>query len=542
MPCAADKIKEAGRATGRDPPPPLSTQSIVTSQGSADHFCRDLKTLPQPGLGKILVTGAAGYIGGRLIPELLDRGYDVRIMVRDILPGLAERWPGAEIVRGDALDYYSLIPALQGVHAAYYLIHSLLRGPKRFEWLDARAAANFVQAADVNKVSRIIYLGGLGDRHSALSTHLRSRQEVANELEKGAAALTVLRAAIIIGSGSASFEMIEHLVRNLPVIFLPPATTTKCQPIAIRDVVRYLVGVLEMPETAGASYDIGGPDILSYHDMLKICSEVLNLKRLFIPTFLSNINIYSYFANLVTPVPHAIVSSLLESIKNTVVCENNKIREIISTDLLSYREAIIRALSRAEEDRVHTRWSDAYPPAHELALKLTEMHQKSFYTKRVSLSTDKPPEVLFKSICRIGGREGWFNSNWLWKIRGIIDKMLMGVGTARGRRHSTDLRVNDVIDFWRVEYIIPDRVLLLRAEMKLPGRGWLGFSINTNPDKTSRFTIKAYYQPFGFWGKVYWYACLPFHAFIFNDLIKQIERRGSRETDQVHLIPSRLQK
>lgn len=525
MTCTADKIKETGRVAGHNPP--LQKQSIVTAQGSADHYCRDLKTLPQPGLGKILVTGATGYIGGRLVPELLDRGYDVRIMVRDMEPELEERWPGVEIVQGDALDYYSLIPALQGVYAVYYLIHSLLRGPKRFEWLDSRAASNFAKAADMNKISRIIYLGGLGDRHSALSTHLRSRQEVAKELKKGTAALTALRAAIIIGSGSASFEMIEHLVRKLPVIFLPPAATTKCQPIAIRDVVLYLVGVLETPETAGVSYDIGGPDILSYHDMLKICSEVLGGKRFFIPTFLSNIRIYSYFANLVTPVPHAIISSLLESIKNTVVCENNEIRNIINVKLLSYREAIIRALSHTEEDSIYTRWSDAYPPAHALALKLTEVRREGLYTKRVSISTNKTPEALFKSICRVGGKKGWFNSNWLWKIRGMLDKLFMGVGTARGRRHSSDLRIHDVIDFWRVEYIIPNRVLLLRAEMKLPGRGWLGFSINTNPDGTSRLTIKAYYQSFGFWGKAYWYACLPFHAFIFSDLVKQIERRSS---------------
>ena len=510
--------------------PPPKTTTIVTAPSSADHYCRDLKTSPQPGLGKILVTGATGYIGGRLVPELLDRGYDVRIMVRAFSPEYEERWPGVEIVSGDALDLNSLVAALQGIHTAYYLIHSLLRGPKQFEELDIRAASNFIEAADINKVSRIIYMGGLGDRRSVLSTHLRSRQEVTNILKQGTAALTVLRAAIVIGSGSASFEMIEHLVRNLPVLFLPPAAETKCQPIAIRNVIMYLVGVLETPETTGVSYDIGGPDrdILSYHDMLKIFSEVLGLKRHFIRTPLSNIQIYSYFASLFTPVPHAIVACLLESISNTVVCENNKIREIIPMNLLPYREAIIRALSREDQDRIHTRWSDAYPPAHELALKLAEMDQKDFYIKTVSLSTDKLPEMLFKSICRIGGKQGWFNMNWLWKVRGMLDKMLMGVGTARGRRHPTILRINDVVDFWRVEDIIPNRRLLLRAEMKLPGRAWMEFSIDTNSDGTNQLTIRAYYQPFGFWGKAYWYACLPSHVFIFNDLIKQIERRSAR--------------
>jgi uncharacterized protein YbjT (DUF2867 family) len=508
--------------------PPSKTTTITTAPRSADQYCRDLETLPQPGLGKILVTGATGYIGGRLVPELLDRGYDVRIMVRAFSPEYEERWPGVEVVRGDALDLNSLIAALQGIHTAYYLIHSLLRGPKHFEQTDIQAASNFIKAADINKLSRIIYLGGLGDRQSVLSTHLRGRQEVANELEHGAAALTVLRAAIVIGSGSASFEMIEHLVRNLPVLFLPPAAETKCQPIAIRNVVMYLVGVLEKPETAGVSYDIGGPDILSYHDMLKIFSDVLGVRRLFVRTFLSNIKIYSYFASLFTPVPHAIISCLLESISNTVVCENDEIRDIVRINLLSYREAIIRALSREDQDRIHTRWSDAYPPAHELALKLAEMDQESFYIKTVSLATDKPPEILFESICRIGGKQGWFNMNWLWKARGMLDKMLMGVGTARGRRHSTILRINDVVDFWRVEDIIPNRRLLLRAEMKLPGRAWMEFSIDTNPDETRRLTIRAFYQPFGFWGKAYWYVCLPSHVFIFNDLIKEIERCRAR--------------
>jgi hypothetical protein len=183
-------------------------------------------------------------------------------------------------------------------------------------------------------------------------------------------------------------------------------------------------------------------------------------------------------------------------------------------------------LSREDQDRIHTRWSDAYPPAHELAIKLSEMEMEALYTKTTSISTDKSPGVLFGSICRVGGKEGWFNMNWLWKARGILDRVLTGVGTARGRRSSSFLRINDVVDFWRVEDISPDRRVLLRAEMKLPGRAWMEFSIDTNPDGTSRLTLKAYYQPFGFWGKAYWYACFPLHIFIFNDLIEQIERRS----------------
>ncbi|OGP52739.1 MAG: hypothetical protein A2Y65_07490 [Deltaproteobacteria bacterium RBG_13_52_11] len=313
----------------------------------------------------------------------------------------------------------------------------------------------------------------------------------------------------------------------MPVFFLPPWAKTKCQPIAIRNVVMYLVGVLETPATEGVSYDIGGPDILSYYGMLKTFSEVLHLRRFFIPAFFSNILVYSYLASLLTPVPHSIIRCLLESTVNTVVCENNDIESAIRINLLSYREAVLRALSREEQDRIHTRWSDAYPPAHELAIKLTEMDQDSMYIKSTSLSTGRPPEDLFRSMCRIGGKEGWFNMNWLWKTRGIVDRVLMGVGTARGRRHSSLLRVNDVIDFWRVEDVRLNQRLLLRAEMKLPGRAWLEFIVEADTEETTKLSVKAYYQPFGFWGKVYWYACLPLHIFIFNDLIEQIEQRSS---------------
>ena len=491
-----------------------------------DLYCAALHTSPQPDLGKILVTGASGYIGGRLVPELIARGYDVRVMVRSQSPEYQERWPGVEIVTGDALDPESLISALKGVNTAYYLIHSLLHGPKRFEEADIQAAANFTKAADIDKVSRIIYLGGLGDVRTTLSHHLRSRQAICAELMKGSAKVTVLRAAIIIGSGSASFEMIEHLVRNLPVLFLPPWAETKCQPIAIRNVVMYLVGVLETSETAGFSYDIGGPDILSYHDMLKIFAEILHLRRLFIPIFFKGIRAFSYVTSLVTPVPDSIVSCLLESTANTVVCQNNDIRRIVPIKLLPYREAVLRALSRGDQDRIYTRWSDAYPPAHELAMKLTEMDRATLFVKSTTLETTKTASSLFNSICRVGGKEGWFNANWLWKLRGTLDRLLMGVGTSRGRRHPYLLRVNDVVDFWRVEDIRNDERLLLRAEMKLPGRAWLEFSIDEEASRPNTLTVRAYYQPFGFWGKAYWYACLPLHFFIFNDLIRQIERRS----------------
>ena len=490
----------------------------------ADLYCQELQTAPQPQLGKILVTGATGYVGGRLVPELLCRGYDVRVMVRAPSAELGDRWPEVEAVVGDALDYDSLLPALEGIHTAYYLIHSLLGGHERFEELDIRAAENFRRAADQQKVSRIIYLGALGDIRSKLSAHLRSRQDVSAELSRGSAQVTALRAAVITGSGSASFEVMSYLARRLPVILLPPWAETRCQPIAIRNVTAYLVGVLESPETAGVSYDIGGPDILSYREMLQTFADIFGLRRLYIRLPVYNLRVTAYLVSLLTPVAHSIVHSLLESAANNVVCQNDDIRKIVGMKLLPYREAVLRALSREEQDRIHTRWSDAYPPAHELMMRLDETSREKLYTKSASLVTSRPAAELFGSTCRIGGRHGWFGTTGLWRLRGSLDKALLGVGSARGRRDSRTLRVNDVVDFWRGEDIVPEKRLLLRAEMRLPGRAWLEFRLDPEPMGGHRLSVHAYYEPSGFWGRAYWYATYPFHAFIFRDLIEQIER------------------
>jgi uncharacterized protein YbjT (DUF2867 family) len=488
-------------------------------------FCDDLPTAPRPELGKILVTGATGYIGGRLVPELLARGYQVRVMVRTASPELKQRWPKVEIVVADALELDSLKTALEGVHAGYYLIHSLHLGREEFESTDTQAAENFRTAAEEKKVRRIIYLGGLGDIKSPLSPHLRSRMKVAQELNRGTVPTTNLRAAIIIGSGSASYEIIEHLVKNLPILFVPSWARTKCQPIAVRDVIKYLVGVLEKPETSGRSYDIGGTDILTYKEMMKILAGLLGKRRFFIPVPFSNLAFFAYFASLVTPVPAAITWCLMEGITNEVICQHDDIKRILPFQPFTYKESLLRAMSREEQDNVRTRWSDAYPPAHELAMKLHEVQGQVRYTSSYSLVTEKSAASLFGSICKIGGKEGWFDSNWMWWLRGAIDRILMGVGSSRGRRSSSSLRINDVIDFWRVEDLKRDALLLLRAEMKLPGKAWLEFGIDRQADK-NRLAVHAYYQPRGWFGKPYWYMFLPFHLFIFHDLIKQIERKS----------------
>ena len=420
---------------------------------------------------------------------------------------------------------------MEGVHTAYYLIHSMLLGEKQLEAADIQAAINFTRAAEERRIKGIIYLGGLGDEQASLSAHLRTRAHVAEELKKGSVTTTILRAAIIIGSGSASYEIIQNLVRNCPVLPMPSWTRTQCQPVAVRDVIKYLVGVLETPEAAGGAFDIGGTDIVTYADMLKIMAAVLGLKRIFVPAFPAGIAAYSYLVSLITPVPMHICRCLMECTRNRVICLNDDIRRILPFRVLGYREAIVRALSREEQDRVHTRWSDSYPPAHELAIKLHELEQQPTYTSYYSLHTQKSASSLFRSICRIGGKEGWFNSNLLWRIRGMMDRLLLGVGTSRGRKSASTLGINDVIDFWRVEDYRIDERLLLRSEMKLPGRAWLEFRIERNGDGNC-LSVKAYYQTSSLGGILYWYLFLPSHIFIFKDLIRQIERRSSESSEE----------
>ncbi len=487
-------------------------------------FCHDLPSEPRREVGRVLVTGASGYVGGRLVPELLARAYRVRVMVRAPSPEFSELWPDAEVVVGDALQPESLRRALEGVDTAYYLIHSLLLGPNEFAVTDTKAAVNFRAAAGERALKRIIYLGGLGDVRTDLSSHLRSRARVADELRLGSVPVTILRAGIIIGSGSASYEIIQHLVRKLRVLPIPRWATNRCEPIGIRDVVKYLVGVLEISETSGMSFDIGSGDVLSYRDMMKTLAEVLGRRRYFVSCPLSSIGFYAYIASLLTPVPAPITRCLMEGLRNDVVCLERSIERFLPFRPLTYRQAIVKAMTREEQDNIHTRWSGAYPPAHELAIKLHEVADSVQYTTSYHLETAKEAGPLFGSICRIGGGQGWFANNWMWRMRGWIDRALLGVGTSRGRRSHATLRVNDVIDFWRIEDLQLNRRLLLRSEMRLPGKAWLEFTIDDD-GRRRRLGVTAHYLTGSFSGRAYWYALLPFHGLVFDRLIRQIEKR-----------------
>jgi uncharacterized protein YbjT (DUF2867 family) len=417
------------------------------------------------------------------------------------------------------------VDALKGVDSAYYLIHSLLLGSKKFESVDIQAASNFRIAAEHENVKRIIYLSGLGDTKMDLSPHLENRNIVAEKLSAGTIPVTVLRAGMIIGSGSASYEILSNLVKNTPVFFIPYWAKTKSQPIAIRDVIKYLIGVLELDESESITYDIGGAEILTYDEKLRTLAKLLGKKRYFFPALFTHKAIYGYLASLLTPVPGPITKVLVEGCKNEVVCINDDIRELIPFQPLTFKESLLGALGQEEKDEIPTRWSDSYPPAYSLAEKLHQLTPPPKFTTTYCILTHKDTGALFRSCSHIGGKMGWFHSNWMWRLRGAIDRILMGVGTSRGRRSYTDLRVNDVIDFFRVENIIPGKLLLLRAEMKLPGKAWLEFRLDSY-EGLNKLTVIAYFQAKGIPGRLYWYFFLPFHFYIFKDIIKQIEKRS----------------
>jgi uncharacterized protein YbjT (DUF2867 family) len=486
-------------------------------------YCRDLPTKPVPEIGIILITGVTGYIGGRLVPDLIDRGYRVRVMVRSYSAEYADRWPDAEIVIADALNPVQLKKALRGVSIAFYLIHSMITGKQSIEDSDRQAAIHFSAIAEEENVSRIIYLGSLGESEQESSDTNGCGANIPDLLLPSKVPTTILRTAPVFGSGSASFEILHHIIRRSPIYFIPSWAHHLCQPIGIRDIIKYLVGVLETEATTGQTFDIGGADVLSYRDMMKVLAKLLRKRRLFIPSPVSGIRFYSYIISLLSPVPAQLVACILKGVEQNNMIPENSIKKYIDFKAIHFKVCLLRALSREQQDKISTRWSDAYPPAHELSIKLSELSEPPRYISSYSILTDKKTPDIFEATCQIGGKQGWFNTNWMWRLRGQVDRILMGVGSSRGRRSAHSLRINDVIDFWRVEDIIRDKKLLLRAEMRLPGKAWLEFQIEKQAQHNC-LTVIAYFQSEGIAGRLYWYAFLPFHYFIFKDLLKQLTK------------------
>jgi len=469
----------------------------------------------------VLVTGATGYIGGRLIPRLLAAGHRVRCLSRNPQRLAGRPWPGVEFARGDVSDPESLSSALQGVGQAYYLVHAMGEDSPDFRGRDLRQAQTFAEAAAKAGVRRIIYLGGLGDSTGHRSDHLASRHEVGAALGSAGVPVLEFRAAVIVGSGSASFEMIRHLTERLPIMITPRWVNTRCQPIGVRDVLAYLAEALEHPEVSGI-FEIGGQDVLDYRSMMLGYAEARGLRRIILPMKVPLPVLSVLWVDLVTPIPLQLAGPLVEGMGTEVVVRNPQALEVFRVKPLSYREALGLALQRLDEDAVETTWASSLsgePEGRELG------SHEGMLLERHHRHVKAPPQVVFNTFCALGGESGWPAGNWLWQVRGLVDRLLGGVGMRRGRRHPTRLRVGDPVDFWRVESLEPDHLLRLRAEMRISGHAWLQFMVKPEGEG-SRLEQTAFFEPHGLLGLLYWYASLPFHILVFPALIRTVKQRA----------------
>lgn len=480
----------------------------------------------------ILVLGASGYVGGRLVPLLLEKGYKVKAAARNpdkLTCRSYSSHPGLIPVKVDVLDKSSLDQACQGCDAAYYLIHSM--GPSAgknndFADKDRRAAQNMIKSAAENNLQQIIYLGGLGEDDPELSHHLKSRLEVGRILQQGTVPVTFLKAAMILGAGSASFEVMRYLVERLPVMVTPKWVYTRSQPIAISNVLGYLAGCLEKPQAMGRTFEIGGPEVITYSRLFKIYAQEAGLApRIIIPVPFFTPRLSSYWIHLVTPVPASIGRPLAEGLKNTVVCSENSIRKIIPQELLTCREAIKKALGNMEREQVDSCWTDAG------IIKIPEWVSCSdsrysggnIFEIAYEMELEAPPEKIWPVIESIGGRKGWYYADFLWRIRGLADRIMGGTGYRAGRRVQNELRYGDTIDFWRVILVKKFEQLRLLAEMKVPGQAVLEFELfPENGSKNTVLVQRARFYPKGLLGLVYWKSLSWPHKILFRGMLQKI--------------------
>jgi len=477
---------------------------------------------------KCLVTGATGYIGGRLVPKLLELGYIVRVMVRDRNRLEGRSWKSdVEVVEADVLKPETLDKACKSVDYAYYLIHSMSGdGEEDFHERDRTAAQNFGKAAKDHQIKRIIYLGGLGSTEQQLSRHLKSRHETGRVLRKYDVPLTEFRAAIVVGSGSKSFEMIRYLTERVPLMICPKWVFSKVQPIAIRDVLSYLAQAVHTPASKGKIIQIGGNEVLTYGEMMKRYAKIKGLKRILLPVPFLTPKLSSHWVHWMTPIPASLARPLIEGLKNDVVVTDNTAEDIFpSINPISYTKAVELALNRVDMQDVETTWNDALISSNvdEPVLLKTE---EGLIIERRQKKVNASEEEVFKSFTGLGGDRGWLAYNWAWKLRGILDRLVGGVGFRRGRRHPDELRIGDALDFWRVESIQENNLLRLRAEMKVPGRAWLEFQakslVQQKNGKSTRLIQTAYFDPKGLLGLAYWYVLYPIHSLIFSRMIDVI--------------------
>lgn len=477
---------------------------------------------------KMLLTGSTGYIGRRLLPLLLEDGHHVVCLVRDKrrfdTEDFTEKFiTQLSVLEADLSDKESLQSLPLDIDKAYYLVHSMSSSHTDFGDIEKLSAENFTGYINRTTAKQIIYLSGIVNDDD-LSDHLLSRKNVEDILASSHVPLTVFRAAIIIGSGSASFEIIRDLVEKLPIMIAPKWLKSKCQPIAIHNVLEYLHKAITEEKTLGRVFDIGGPDVLTYQEMLLGYATVRNLKRLIIPVPVLSPKLSAHWLYFVTSTSFSLAKSLVSSMKNEVVCNETSIRSILPTHLISYTEALQRALDKIQQQSVISSWKDAVSNASldRNFLNYIEVPIHGCFIDTQKKDFVRSKQEAIENIWSIGGDKGWYSGNWMWRIRGLLDKMVGGVGLRRGRRSATDLKSGDALDFWRV--LLADKQngrLLLYAEMKLPGEAWLEFRIR---DSEGRSTLlqTATFRPRGWWGRIYWYTVLPFHGMIFPRMIKNI--------------------
>jgi uncharacterized protein YbjT (DUF2867 family) len=486
---------------------------------------------------RVLVTGASGYVGGRLVRALLADGLDVRVLVRDARKIQDLSWSTqVEVVQGNAMNLDDVRAALKGVHTAFYLLHSIGVGPD-FDAIEEKMAKIFADAAEQAEISQIVYLGGIAN-DKKMSKHLSSRAHTGEVLASGKVPVMELRAGIIIGSGSASFEMLRHLTHRLPIMTTPKWVSNRTHPIAIRDVLWYLTHAAELEKPVSGIFDIGGAEVLSYAQMMQKFAKLSGLrKRIIIRVPVLSPRLSSLWIGLVTPVPTQLARPLVGSLINEVVADPNKsIDSLIPRPpqgLIDVSTAIELALTRTNENQVETRWSDATAPTApwQKAQGDPSWAGESMYFDRRETLADAPLEKIWESIEEIGGERGWYGADFLWYLRGLLDRLVGGVGLRRGRRDPKTLRVGESLDFWRVEAIEKsgdERKLRLYAEMILPGKAWLEFRIKRVGEKTE-IIQEASFAPRGLGGQIYWYVILPFHAFVFPTMLRNIVRSGRRK-------------
>ena len=475
----------------------------------------------------ILVTGATGYIGGRLTPRLLDEGHRVRVLARSAARVRSRSWAErVEIVEGDALDRDTLAQALAGVDCAYYLIHSMGSG-SRFHELDVEAARLFGRVAKEAGVRRIVYLGGLGDPNADLSQHLRSRQDTGRALREGGVPVTEFRAAVIVGSGSISFEMIRYLVERLPVMVCPRWVYSRVQPIAVKDVLDYLAAAPANAACGDKVIEIGGDGVTTYKGMMLGYARARGLRRWLVPVPVLTPRLSSYWVHWMTPIPSGVSGPLIDGLRNEVVVTDHLARELFpAISPRDYAGAIAEVIEDLEHGRIETAWSDAHGGSDTPDSFSRVESQEGMILERRTRSVDAPSREVYRVFTGIGGDRGWFYGDWMWRTRGMVDRLLGGAGLRRGRRHPDELRVGDALDFWRVEALEPGRLVRLRAEMKLPGRAWLQFRVSETEDGKTRLEQTAAFLPKGVGGLLYWYGLYPVHARIFDGLAREIARRA----------------